>query len=253
MNINFIIAKITYHPRILIEYLIFQFIKNDWSILDKFRNKEVLIVGNGPSLNETNLERIDGVHIGMNKINLIFDRKKWRPDIIVCVNGLVLKQNKEFFNTTEIVLILPIKALFLGIKRRKNIIFIRSRSKFRFFSHLKSGLTPGATVTTNALQLASTLSATKVNIVGVDHNFSFKGNKHEIKKMETDDVNHFDKNYFKGNLWGLPDLDGSEKSYMLAKEYFDSQKIPIIDYTINGKLTVFPKGDINLIYNKTLS
>lgn len=239
-------VKTSYYPRLFLDYIISLFIKNDYSILDKFRNQECMIVGNGPSLNKTPLDKINMVSIGMNKINMIFDRTSWRPDIIVCVNGLVIRQNLDFFNTTDIPLVLPIKSLYLGIKKRPNIIFVRVADSLDFESDLRKHMGIGFTVTFACLQVAGFLNPKSVNIVGVDH--YFKGNNtekpHEIKVLEGDDLNHFDPNYFKDKLWGYPDLDGSEKAYLISKAYFDSKKIPITDYTVDGKLTIFERGEI---------
>jgi len=81
--------------------------------------------------------------------------------------------------------------------------------------------------------------------VGVDHSFVVKkGSNYDIKKFEGDDVNHFSKDYFKNQYWGVPDLEGSEKLYKLSKDYFDSKKIPITDFTVSGKLEIFKKGNI---------
>ncbi len=234
----------------VILYQIFKLF-NNYRIINKFKGKDILIVGNGPSLNKTKLDNISMVSIGMNKINLLFDKTNWRPDIITCSNGLVLKQNKKFFNKTDIVLILPIRALYLGIKKRKNIIFIANSKKIRFGNNSIKTKFPygGATITYQALHLASTLSPKTINIVGVDHYFkSYKGTK-GIVKYEGNDIDHFDPNYFKNQAWGLPDLEGSEIAYNIAKNYFENNNIRCTDYTVNGKLRVFEKGNIEDIYN----
>lgn len=218
--------------------------------LDVFTNKDCLIVGNGPSLNQTPLDKINMPSIGMNKINLIFDKTSWRPDLIVCANGLVIKQNRSFFNQTDIPLVLPVKALYLGIKRRSNIIFLKPTLSSRSFeNNIDRPLGIGSTVTYTCLQIAAHAKVKSVNIVGVDHNFKFEGQK-QIKHLSGDDPNHFDPNYFKDMLWGLPDLEGSEKAYRLAKEYFDGKNTPVVDYTVGGKLTVFKKGDIKALIRK---
>ena len=247
-----IISSISYFPRIFLDRLLFFFVKNDYKLLKVFTDEDCLIVGNGPSLNNTDLEKIEMPSIGMNKINLIFDKTTWRPDLIVCVNGLVINQNKDFFNSTNITLVLPIKALYLGIRRRSNIIFVKVSNSLDFTKNIHKGIGVGSTVTYTCLQIAAFSEIKSVNIVGVDHSFKVQPKveykEHNIELLEGNDVNHFDPNYFKNQLWGLPDLDGSEKAYILAKNYFDSIKIVVTDYTIQGKLKVFQKGDINKIY-----
>jgi len=59
----------------------------------------MLVIGNGPSLNETPLEDFGEVPaIGMNKINLLFKRSSWRPAMILCANRLVM----QLFASSEI-------------------------------------------------------------------------------------------------------------------------------------------------------
>ena len=237
-----------------LDKLLFLFVNNDYSILDKFSGQDCLIVGNGPSLNETDLERIKMPSIGMNKINLLFDKTTWRPDVIVSVNGLVIKQNKFFFNSTNIPLVLPLKAWYIGIKKRPNVIFVKISDSLNFQDNLKKSLGIGSTVTYTCFQVAAFAKVKSVNIVGVDHSFNInsKGNRkeHSIEILEGEDTNHFDPNYFKDKLWGLPDLDGSEKAYLLAKQYFLVKKTPVKDYTIKGKLQVFDKENILDIYKR---
>lgn len=226
---------------------------NHWEILDDLKGKDVLVVGNGPSLRKTELERINMVSIGMNKIDLLFDKTTWRPDIITCINGLVTRQSRKFFNSTDIILIFPARAWYLGIKKRKNVLFVRSFSTQEFMSDVTKGFDFfGGTVTYTALQIAATLNPKSVNIVGVDHSFTknVRSDSAAIEKFEGDDDNHFDPNYFKGQLWGLPEFDKMEAAYERARKYYDSVKIPITDYTIGGKCQVFVKDDINKIYDK---
>lgn len=248
-----ILKVLTYYPRKGLDFLLFHAYfknKNDWSILEHFFNKPLLIVGNGPSLNKTPLDKLNGdfVSIGMNKINLIYEKSTWRPDIITCVNGFVISQNKDYFNKTNRALILPVKAFYLGIKPRKNVLFVNMKDQYKIEKNIEKVLSTGCTVTFTALQIAAYLNPESVNIVGVDHSFVVEKGP-LVQKYKGDDVNHFSKDYFKNQYWGLPDLDGSEILYKISRDYFDSIKIPIIDFTINGKLKIFDKGDIQDILN----
>jgi hypothetical protein len=242
-----IIANLTYYPRIALDWLLFLYVKNNNnpSFLDKISNKDCLIVGNGPSLKITPLDKISRPSIGMNKINLLFDKTTWRPDIIVCVNSLVIKQNLFFLNSTHIPLVLPVKSIYLGVKKRPNVYFILQSNLINFSNTIDKPIGIGSTVTYACFQVAAWAKVKSISLVGVDHSFQFSGKKHDIQMQIEDDNNHFDSNYFKGNLWGLPDLDGSEKAYLIAKSYFDNESVPVIDYTLNGKLNIFPKGNIN--------
>ncbi|MEL6917727.1 MAG: hypothetical protein AAFO99_08355, partial [Bacteroidota bacterium] len=205
---------------------------------------------NGPSLNKTPLDDIDTIAIGMNKINLLYEKTSWRPQMIVCTNGLVIKQNKDFFNTTSTPLFFPVKACYLGIKNRENVFFLNLVDEPVLNENIRKKISSGCTVTYLAFQIAAYLKATEVNVVGVDHSFVYQGKDQEIKKMEGDDVNHFSKDYFKGQYWGNPNLDGSEVLYSISKDYFESKGVPILDYTVNGKLQIFQKGDIQDLIEK---
>lgn len=238
--------------RILADFFLFKAyfnLKNNYKILDPFRNQDVLIVGNGPSLKKTPLSKINMVSIGMNKINLLFDSTEWRPNIITCVNGLVIRQNLDFFNSTKTPLILPVKAFYLGVKPRPNVLFIRIKVSNKFSNNIKV-LSEGCTVAFTALQIAAFLKPKSVNIVGVDHSFSYSsGSPYEIKKFKGEDNNHFHPDYFKNQFWGVPDLVQSEILFQKAKNHFDNQKTPAKDYTIDGKLMIFDKAKIKEILN----
>ena len=82
---------------------------------------------------------------------------------------------------------------------------------------------------------------TSVFLIGVDHNFSVRGEPHEKLRLEGADMNHFHPDYFGGQDWHLPDLVTSEEAYSLARDYFNSTGRQIFDATIGGKLDIFPK------------
>jgi hypothetical protein len=102
----------------------------------------------------------------------------------------------------------------------------------------------GATVTYVAMQLAFHMGFKKVVLIGVDHSFSTKGKPNTTVVSQGDDPDHFDSNYFgKGFRWQLPDLETSELAYQRARENYNSVDREIIDATVGGKLTIFPKVD----------
>jgi len=86
--------------------------------------------------------------------------------------------------------------------------------------------------------------------VGVDHNFQTKGPANTTVTSSGDDPNHFSPNYFgKGFRWQLPDLEGSERAYHLARQTYEASGRRIVDATVGGKLTVFPKVEYTSLFN----
>jgi hypothetical protein len=89
----------------------------------------------------------------------------------------------------------------------------------------------------------------KVILIGVDHNFSDKGKANTTVTSAGDDMNHFSTKYFgKGFRWQLPDLETSELGYTLARKAYQKAGRTVLDATVDGKLTVFPKVEYNSLF-----
>src|SRR3546814_5632989 len=83
---------------------------------DEHAGRKAVIMCNGPSLLETDFDLLhrSGVFtLGLNKVNLLFDRTSLRPSAIVAVNPYVIEQNAAFYNDTEIPLYLDRYAMRL--------------------------------------------------------------------------------------------------------------------------------------------
>jgi hypothetical protein len=211
---------------------------------NKYQNKPLLIVGSGPSLNQTPLDDFLKVpSIGMNKIDLLFPKVKWRPALIICINNLVVRQHRQNFVKSEIPVFLSWKCRsFVKRRDRKSLNYFLSLPQREFSHDLREGAGSSGTVTYAALQFAYFMGANPVILFGIDHSFTFEGTANQYVRRKGKDVNHFDPNYFKeGSYWGLPNLESSEFGYMQAKQAFEKDGRNVYDATINGKLHIFPK------------
>ena len=218
------------------------------ALKDSRRGETVLVVGNGPSLNSTPLDDFAAVpSIGMNKIDLIYPRTTWRPELVVCVNSIVAKQNQDAFAASDIPVFLAWKARsMLRSENRHRCHYFNLTSSNHFATNAIEGFGSSATVTYIALQMAYWMGAETVILVGVDHSFKFQGPKGSYQKRSGDDENHFDPNYFKaGTVWGTPDLDQSEVDYGLARQAFEAAGRQVLDATVGGQLQVFEKIDLD--------
>lgn len=203
----------------------------------------MLVVGNGPSLNETPLDDLVGVpSIGMNKIDMIFTKTEWRPTIVVCQNRLIARQHRENFAAASIPVYLNWSAR-RSVGQHENVTYFLPLPNDDFSRDLHHGLGSGATVTYAALQFAHFMGADPVVLVGVDHRFDRQGRIGAYeKRSDQGDNNHFTQDYFtKGQYWGLPNLAASETDYARARDEFHRDGRQILDATVGGGLTVFDK------------
>lgn len=217
---------------------------------NKHKGKRAFVIGNGPSLNQMDLSPLKNeLTFGMNRIYLLFPRAGFSTTYLCCVNPTVTEQ----FGAELSAQPMP---KFLGWRCRNHVpftddtVFLAPPSRTPSFS-LKPTHTlwEGATVTYVAMQLAFYMGFSEVILIGVDHNFVDKGDAHAKIVSQADDANHFDPNYWgKGVAWNLPDLETSEVAYSMANIQFGQHGRRILDATVGGKLTVFPKVDFASLF-----
>ena len=206
-----------------------------------YRGKKAVILCNGPSLNDVDLEALDGVStFGLNKVNLLYGRVSFRPSFLVAVNDLVLSQNADFYQSTDTPLFVDGFNARRHLRYRENQIHLCcyengfSRAPEKYVSQ-------GGTVTFVALQLAFFMGFQEVALVGCDHYFIEIGAPHSLLHGGETDPNHFDASYFAGQNWQAPDLQMSERSYAQALKAFQSHGRLLVNASTETKLSVLPR------------
>lgn len=218
------------------------------NLLQCLKPEPLLIVCNGPSLNNTPLERFNLVQsIGLNKIHLIFDKTTWRPDLVLCMNRHVVDNWQDTFLSSGIPTGLAWQTRYKVRKENRNkFTYFLNQYLGDFGDDISSGLDVGATVTYSALQFAYHAGADPVIIVGLDHKFETQGEANKLIISKSADSNHFDPRYFgPGIKWNLPDLKASEQVFQIARETFEKDNRKVYDATINGNLKIFDKISID--------
>ena len=221
---------------------------------DIHKGRRAFIIGNGPSLKQTDLTKLKNEFtFGLNRIYLLFPELGFRTTYFCSINDLVIEQ------FADEILGLPIPK-FLAWRSHRHFqlpiyqypvptFIYTSYTGPRFSSDVRGRVWEGATVTTLTLQLAFHMGFEKIILIGVDHTFTSKGDAHKVVVSDGDDPNHVSPDYFgKGVKWQLPDLDTSEVGYIMAYEAYRKAGREIVDATIGGKLTVFPKVDYNSLF-----
>ena len=225
---------------------------------DKHRGQRCFIIGNGPSLKQTDLTRLrNQATFGMNRIYLAFPELGFGTTYYVCVNSLVIEQCAEdirglpmpkFLSWRSCNLIPPKNAS--GDASIEDLIFLHTTySGPKFAEDVRGRLWEGATVTNVTLQMAYYMGFDPVILIGVDHTYSTQGKPNTTIVSQSDDPDHFNASYFgKGFRWQLPDLDTSERGYWMARQAFEKDGRQVLDATVGGKLTIFPKVDYNSLF-----
>jgi uncharacterized Rossmann fold enzyme len=204
--------------------------------------QKAVIMCNGPSLNLVNLGQLKGTFVfGLNKINLMFDRTDFRPDMVVAVNKYVIEQNRDFFKSTSIPVVLSHRSKD-EVGSAQHLAYVFMQGGGRFSENSNKAVYEGWTVTHAALQLAFHMGFRKIALVGADHTFAQKGKPNELVVASGPDQNHFHPNYFgKGTPWQLADLEGSERAYREARSSLERHGGTIYNCTDGGKLEIFER------------
>ncbi len=214
------------------------------ALKDIHRGQRCFIIGNGPSLKQTNLSLLkDEFTIGMNRFFLAFADLGFKTSYYLSVNDLVIEQSVADIQALEMPRFVSWRAR-RWLKPASDLYFLHTTYTGPKFSgkDMTRRIWEGATVTYTALQLAYYLGFHQVILIGVDHNFATQGKPNTTVVSQGDDPNHFHPGYFgQGFRWQLPDLETSERSYAMARSAYEADGREVLDATVGGKLQVFRK------------
>ena len=228
------------------------------ALKDIHKGKRAFIIGNGPSLKQTDLSRLKGeITFGMNRIYLMFPELGFSTTYLSVVNDLVIEQTAGELAALQIPKFLTWRsrrffdpAQFNGAQAALMPTFLHTTyDSPRFSTDVRGRVWEGATVTYVTMQLAFHMGFEEVIIIGVDHNYTTTGKPNTTITSQEDDPNHFSGQYFgKGFRWQLPDLETSEIAYRMARHAYEAAGRRIQDATIGGKLTIFEKVDYTTLF-----
>ena len=221
---------------------------------DIHKGQRAFVIANGPSLKYTDMSRLrNEFTFGMNRIYLMFPELGFSTTYLAVVNDLVIEQTANDLATLS----LP---KFLAWRSRRHFsaqLPITQLPTFLYTSYtgphfsrdVRGRVWEGATVTNVILQLAFHMGFQKAILIGADHNYTATGRPNSTVVSQGDDPNHFSPAYFgKGFRWQLPDLETSEVGYAMARKAYQEAGREVLDATIGGKLTIFPKVDYDSLF-----
>jgi len=212
---------------------------------DCHRGERIVLVCNGPSLNQTDFTLIrNETSMGLNKIYLGFKRFGFYPRYYAAINPRVIHQGAGEIGRLNCIRFLRDLGTENPLPESALTYFIHSIPEQRFHQDLFRGFFEGYTVTFAALQIAFYMGFSDVVVVGMDHRYIYEGSPNEPRELTGPDPNHFDPGYFSGHTWDNPDLANSENFYAMAREAYEAAGRRIIDCTVDGACSVFEKGHL---------
>ena len=219
---------------------------------DSRRGERCFILGNGPSLRRTDLTRLKGEStFGLNCIYLLFPELGFATTYLVTVNWLVLEQCAAEILAAPGTKFIPwsFRNHINPALRQEPVFLMDLCRKAKFHTEITRSFWNSPTVTVAALQIAYHMGYEQVILVGVDHSFATPGPANQEVVSSGADPNHFSPDYFgRGFRWNLPDLENSERAYRMALQAFERDGRRVLDATVNGKLTVFPKVEYPTLF-----
>ena len=179
---------------------------------DKHKNERLFLIGNGPSLAETDLNLLKNENtLAMNRISLIYDKNKdWKPTYyLFCTTEITKKETGREWQSSVIKSISePSTTSFVASMFKayidpndnfKDIKWFHSLSETKpgnkgeitkdsFSINIIDRIDKSGTSMNLALQIAYHMGFSEIILIGVD-----LGMVNNLGKK--DDLNHFDKNY----------------------------------------------------------
>jgi glycosyltransferase involved in cell wall biosynthesis len=207
------------------------------------RRKDVcVIVGNGPSLNRTNLDLLTNADVIISNYSFISQKLMKYASLLTVVNDLVAKQGSVDLNDLDITKIIPFW-LANSINLTDSTYIIPATVEPLFCTEIAGTFSWRSTVSFLNMQLAFALGYKQVALIGFDH---FYKQATELKEGDSidqkdEDPNHFDPRYFQGKTWQAADTANMEKMYVLALNAFKKAGRSIVNSTDGGSLEIFPR------------
>ena len=236
------------------------------SLKNSRRRKRCFIIGNGPSLKNTNLHKLkDETTFATNGFFLKLPELGWAPTYYVVEDHLVAEDRAHEINLLRgFTKLFPANLRYV-LKPDRNTVYFDHRPRksfpdgFDFSFDADVNTYAGGTVTFTCMQLAAYFGYEEIYLIGVDADYAIPkdaelSGSNRVKEidMQSDDPNHFHPDYFgKGKRWHEPNVDVMRAAYKEAKRASKNRGIKIINATIGGKLRVFPRVDYNTLLPTT--
>ncbi|MBO9476105.1 hypothetical protein J7382_01035 [Shimia sp. R11_0] len=210
------------------------------------RSDTAILVGNGPSLNVTDLDALQGQDVFISNYATRHQSLFEAACGAAVSNILVAEQAPHVFQLGAHWRFFPV---WLGhlLGDNDKTIWLNALGGPMFFSEdLAKKVAWHATVSFFWLQILYCAGYRKIILIGVDNSYRQDKTLKEgdLVHQTTPDLNHFDPTYFQGKIWQAADTDHMQASFELAKQIYEKDGREIVNCTVGGALEVFRRADL---------
>lgn len=215
--------------------------------------RRCFVMGNGPSLLESDLERLAGeITIVSNAHYLIWPQLSYVPTFLTVEDQLVAEDRAdELRELRTITKLFPHDLAHLLGPADEQTLFVRFPRAYRPFPRFSVDLSRraywGGTVSYLNLQLAAHLGCTEVVLLGFDHSYVVPEDEIEdhVIRSTSADVNHIHPDYFgPGYRWHDPNVARMEVAYRHARAELEQRGVRVLNATEGGQLEVFDRIEL---------
>jgi len=213
---------------------------------NKYKNERCFIVGNGPSLNKTNLNLLKNEYtFALNQINLLYDKYEWRPSVYCSFSNRKEKKWRDniLYNINTLNIPIFLCEDYKGIiKNEEKINFIKTigtdkcdfNDSTQFHTNIEEYVTKHGSTLLSVLEVAIYMGFKEIYFIGTDLGYD---------KNET----HFDKNYL--------DLTNPSRyntniinTHKLILNNISKYNVKIYNATIGGELELYERVKYNDLF-----
>lgn len=231
------------------------------SMKGAYNGKRCFIIGNGPSLKATDLDKLKNEYtFAANRIFTIYGKTEWRPTFFCVQDYDVLKnmlddikatigQSKYGFVSTKHYMVCKNTVSGLSNLNWMPMRMIPpKKNTYQFSDDVTKQVVEGLTITYSCMQLAAYMGFSEIYLLGVDHNYSIEiDSDGNIIKNDESVKNYFDEAKVSINDINLPKVVEMTRAYLSAERYSRDHGFRIFNATRGGKLEMFERVNFDVI------
>ena len=227
---------------------------------DCHKGEKCFIIGNGPSLDVKDLDRIyekGMISFATNRVFKIFEKTKWRPTYYASEDILLMQDAQKVIEEMNV------KGRFIPINLKwyegidipnADYFYIEyqdpMKETYGLSLDIPHNIRCRGTVTITCLQLAIYMGFSEIYLIGVDLGFGRMIEKQGNVVIDNTIKNHFAEDYDKGIFDQGFHVDEATEAYMDVENL--SRKLrtfKVYNATRGGKLEVYERVDVDSILN----